>query len=43
MSPAWDASEAGEGGVTIYAIPSTPVVLFSADNQTVSAELKEGQ
>ena len=41
MSPAWDASESGEGGVTIYAIPNTPVVLLSADQRTVSAELKE--
>ena len=41
MSPAWDASENGEGGVTIYAIPSTPVVLLSADQRTVSALLKE--
>ncbi len=41
MSPAWDASESGEGGTTIYAIPSTPVVLLSADARTVSAELKE--
>lgn len=41
MSPAWDASESGEGGTTIYAIPSTPVVLLSADSRTVSAELKD--
>ena len=41
MSPAWDASESGEGGTTIYAIPSTPVVLLSADSHTVSAELKD--
>jgi intracellular multiplication protein IcmK len=41
MSPPWDASESGEGGTTIYAIPSTPVVLLSAENRTVSAELKE--
>ena len=41
MSPAWDASENGEGGMTIYAIPSTPVVLLSADQRTVSALLKE--
>jgi intracellular multiplication protein IcmK len=43
MSPAWDASESGEGGTTIYAIPSTPVVLLSADSRTVSAELKDAQ
>ena len=43
MSPAWDASESGEGGTTIYAIPSTPVVLLSADSQTVSAELKDAR
>jgi intracellular multiplication protein IcmK len=41
MSPPWDASERGEGGTTIYAIPNTPVVLLSADHQTVSAELKD--
>jgi intracellular multiplication protein IcmK len=43
MSPAWDASESGEGGTTIYAIPSTPVVLLSADARTVSAELKDAR
>ena len=43
MSPAWDASQSGEGGTTIYAIPSTPVVLLSADSRTVSAELKESR
>jgi intracellular multiplication protein IcmK len=43
MSPAWDASESGEGGTTIYAIPSTPVVLLSANSQTVSAELKDAR
>lgn len=43
MSPAWDASESGEGGTTIYAIPSTPVVLLSADSHTVSAELKDAR
>jgi intracellular multiplication protein IcmK len=43
MSPAWDASEGGEGGTTIYAIPSTPVVLLSADARTVSAELKDAR
>jgi intracellular multiplication protein IcmK len=43
MSPAWDASESGEGGMTIYALPSTPVVLMSADSRTVSAELKDAQ
>ena len=41
MSPPWDASEMGEAGVTIYAVPSTPVVLLSVDGRTVSAELKE--
>ena len=41
MSPAWDASESGEGGTTIYAIPSTPYVLMSADDQTVAVELSE--
>ncbi|WP_158746709.1 DotH/IcmK family type IV secretion protein [Acidisphaera sp. L21] len=43
MSPAWDASESGEGGTTIYAIQSTPVVLLSADSQTISAELKDAR
>ncbi|WP_254065686.1 DotH/IcmK family type IV secretion protein [Acidisoma sp. L85] len=43
MSPAWDASESGEGGTTIYAIPSTPVVLLSAGSRTVAAELKDAQ
>jgi intracellular multiplication protein IcmK len=43
MSPAWDASESGEGGMTIYAIPSTPVVLLSAHSRTVSAELKDAR
>ena len=41
MSPAWDASESGEGGTTIYAIPSTPYVLMSADDRTVAVELSE--
>ena len=43
MSPAWDASESGEGGTTIYAIPSTPYVLMSADDRTVAVELSEEQ
>jgi intracellular multiplication protein IcmK len=43
MSPAWDASESGEDGTTIYAIPNTPVVLLSADSRTVSAELKDAR
>jgi intracellular multiplication protein IcmK len=41
MSPAWDVSESGEGGTTLYAIPNTPVVLLSADSHTISAELGE--
>ena len=41
MSPAWDASESGEGGTTIYAIPATPYVLMSADDRTVAVELTE--
>ncbi len=40
LSPEWTASEA-EGGLTVYAIPNTPVVLLSVDGRTVSAELKE--
>lgn len=43
MSPPWDASEMGEAGVTIYAVPSTPVVLLSVNGRTVSAELKEAR
>lgn len=41
MSPPWDGSQSGEGNVTVYAIPSTPVVLLSVNNRTVSATLKE--
>jgi len=41
MSPPWDGSQNGEGNVTIYALPITPVVLLSVNNRTVSAELKE--
>lgn len=43
MSPPWDASQYGEAGVTVYAIPPTPVVLLSVNNRTVSAELREGR
>lgn len=41
MSPPWSASESGEGGVTIYALPATPVVLMSINGRTVSAQLKD--
>jgi intracellular multiplication protein IcmK len=41
MSPPWSASENGEGGITIYALPDTPVVLMSINGRTVSAQLKE--
>ncbi len=41
MSPAWDGSESGEGGMTIYALPNTPVVLLSVADRTVSATLRE--
>jgi intracellular multiplication protein IcmK len=41
LSPEWTASEAGEGGLTVYAVPETPVVLLSANGRTVSAALKE--
>ena len=40
LSPEWTASEA-EGGLTVYAVPSTPVVLLSVDGRTVSALLKD--
>ena len=41
MSPPWSASESGEGGVTIYALPTTPVILLSIDGRTISAQLKD--
>lgn len=41
MSPPWSASERGAGGVTIYALPSTPFALLSVDGRTVSVALKE--
>lgn len=41
MSPPWDGSQSGEGNVTVYALPNTPVVLLSVNNRTVSAALKE--
>lgn len=41
LSPEWTASENGEGGLTVYAVPATPVVLLSADGRTVSASLKD--
>jgi len=40
LSPEWTASEA-EGGLTIYAVPNTPVVLLSVNGRTVSALLKD--
>ena len=40
LSPEWTASEA-EGGTTVYAVPSTPVVLLSVNGRTVSALLKD--
>jgi intracellular multiplication protein IcmK len=40
LSPEWTASEA-EGGLTVYAVPQTPVVLFSINGRTVSASLKD--
>ena len=41
MSPPWSASENGEGGVTIYALPATPFVLLSVNGRTISAQLKD--
>jgi intracellular multiplication protein IcmK len=41
MSPPWSASESGEGGVTIYALPATPFVLLSINGRTTSAQLKD--
>jgi intracellular multiplication protein IcmK len=40
LSPEWTASEHGEGGLTVYALPATPVVLLSLEGRTVSAGLK---
>ena len=39
LSPEWVASEDGEDGTTIYAVPATPVVLLSAGGHTVAARL----
>ena len=39
LSPEWTASENGAGGVTVYALPSTPVVLLSQDGRSVTARL----
>jgi intracellular multiplication protein IcmK len=41
VSPEWTASENGEGGLTVYAVPATPVVLLSMHGRTVSASLTE--
>jgi len=35
------ASEAGPSGVSIYALPATPIVLLSANGRSVSARLTE--
>ena len=40
LSPEWTSSEA-EAGVTVYAVPNTPVVLLSVNDRTVSVQLKE--
>jgi len=41
VSPEWTASENGEGGLTVYQVPATPVVLLSHQGRTVSASLTE--
>ncbi|MEK8121699.1 DotH/IcmK family type IV secretion protein [Methylocystis sp. IM4] len=41
ISPEWTASEAAEGGLTVYQVPATPVVLLSHQGRTVSASLTE--
>lgn len=41
LSPEWVAYENGQGGVSIYALPSTPVVLLSANGRSVAARLTE--
>ena len=42
LSPEWTNTEA-EAGTTVYEVPDTPVVLLSANGQTISAYLKEQQ
>ncbi len=41
ISPEWVASEAGPSGMSIYALPATPIVLLSANGRSVSARLTE--
>lgn len=43
LSPEWTANENGQGGMTIYALPSTPFVLLSDRNtgRSISARLSE--
>ena len=41
LSPEWTASENGANNMAIYAIPSTPVVLLSANGRSVAARLRE--
>ena len=40
LSPEWTASENGAGGLTVYSVPATPVVLLSERGRTVSASLR---
>ena len=41
LSPEWTASENGPDNMTIYAIPSTPVVLLSSNGRSIAARLTE--
>lgn len=41
LSPEWDASEHSVGGVTIYALQPTPVILMSGAGHTFSVSFKE--
>jgi len=41
ISPEWQTSEHGEGGLSVYSVPATPVVLLSAHGRTISAALEE--
>ncbi|MDD2859470.1 MAG: DotH/IcmK family type IV secretion protein [Acidiphilium sp.] len=41
LSPEWDASEHSVGGVAIYAMPPTPVILMSAGGHAFSVSFKE--
>jgi len=43
MTPAYDGTEHGEGGVTLYSFHETPSVLLSDAGRTISASFQEAQ